>query len=358
MINIGIDVHKKRCVATLKRGDSSEILEQTTFYNNSSGINQFIEHVKREFDDTITAVCESTGNYWIRLHDTLEDNDINTLIANPLKTKIIAQARLKDDKIDSNALADLLRADLVYESFVPDKEHRELRQLVRTRLDMVTQRTMCKNKIHAILAKYEHQCTVTKTFSDKGMQWLRTIELSWIDRMAMDSYLDTLCTIDKQIEAFTAKIASVSKDDPRVRLLMTIPGIDYLTALTIISEIVDIKRFSTPWKLVGYAGLAPSKRDSGDVHKSGRITRQGSRWLRYAIVEAANITIRNDARIGDFYSRIAVRRGPQKARVAAAKEMLVISWYMLTNMEPYRTENHSMTERKYKRMERHSRDTV
>ncbi|MDE1877727.1 MAG: IS110 family transposase, partial [Thaumarchaeota archaeon] len=82
------------------------------------------------------------------------------------------------------------------------------------------------------------------------------------------------------------------------------------------------------------------------------------RWLRYAIVEAANITIRNDTRIGDFYTRIAARRGPQKARVAAAKEMLVISWHMLTNMEPYRTQNHSMTEQKYKRMERHSRDTV
>ena len=92
-------------------------------------------------------VCESTGNYWIRLHDTLEDNGINTLLANSLKTKIIAQAKLKDDKIDSNVLVDLLRADLVYESFVPDKEYRELRQLVRTRLDLVTERTVLKNKV-------------------------------------------------------------------------------------------------------------------------------------------------------------------------------------------------------------------
>jgi transposase len=102
--------------------------------------------------------------------------------------------------------------------------------------------------------------------------------------MALNSYLDTLDTFRKQIELFTTKIASISKEDKRVRFLMTIPGIDYLTALTVISEIVDIKRFSTPWKLVSYAGLAPSKRDSGDVHKSGRITKQGSRWLRYAIV--------------------------------------------------------------------------
>ncbi|MDE1728050.1 MAG: IS110 family transposase [Thaumarchaeota archaeon] len=121
---------------------------------------------------------------------------------------------------------------------------------------------------------------------------------------------------------------------------------------------MDIKRFSTPWKIVSYAGLAPSKRDSGDVHRNGRITKQGSRWLRYAIEESCNITIQHDYMIGNFYSRIASRRGPQKAKIAAAKEMLVIIWYMLTNREPYRTENHAMTEQKYKRIERHSHNTA
>ena len=136
---------------------------------------------------------------------------------------------------------------------------------------------------------------------------------------------------------------------------MTIPGIDYFTALTIVSEIVDIKRFSTPWKLVGYAGLAPSKRDSGDAHRNGgHITRQGSKWLRYIIVEAANTSTRCDDRIGRFYKRITERRGPQKARVAPAKELLVIIWHMLIKNEPYRTMNREMVERKYKKMERES----
>lgn len=241
---------------------------------------------------------------------------------------------------------------MVYESFVPDKEYRELRQLVRTRLDLVTERTVLKNKVHALLAKYEYHCPVSHIFSNKGTEWLKTIDLSWIDRMAVDAYLDALVAIQKQIGIFTAKIAFVSKEDQRVKLLMTIPGIDYFTALTIVSEIVDIKRFSTPWKLVGYAGLAPSKRDSGDAHRNGgHITRQGSKWLRYTIVEAANTSTRCDDRIGRFYKRIAERRGPQKARVAAAKEMLVIIWYMLTKNEPYRTMNREMVERKYKKME-------
>ena len=132
LICIGIDVHKKKCVATLKRDSSKQIIEQTSFNNTSQGICEFMNHVK-QFGESATAVCESTSNFWIRLHDTFEDNGINTILAHPTKAKIIAQARLKDDKLDSNNLADLLRADLVCESYVPDKEYREMRQLVRTR---------------------------------------------------------------------------------------------------------------------------------------------------------------------------------------------------------------------------------
>jgi transposase len=129
-------------------------------------------------------------------------------------------------------------------------------------------------------------------------------------------------------------------------------GIDYITALTVISEIVDIKRFKTPWKLVAYAGLfAPSRRDSGETHRQGRITKQGSKWLRYVLLEEANTGIRFDERLCSIYHRIAPRRGPQKAKVAVAKEMLVIMWYMLTNNDPYRTMKRDLIERKYKRME-------
>lgn len=199
VISIGIDAGKNKCMATLKR-DSRNILEQITFHNRTEGIMKLVEHVKNYGGEAAAvAVVESTGNYWIRIHDMLEENGINTLLANPVETKAIAKARLKDDKIDSNILADLLRTDLVYESFVPDKEYRELRQLVRTRIDLVANRTMFKNKVHAILAKYEFESPVTDLFSIAGIEWLRSIELSWIDRMAMNAYIDTLNTFDKQV---------------------------------------------------------------------------------------------------------------------------------------------------------------
>jgi len=159
------------------------------------------------------------------------------------------------NKIDSNILADLLRSDLVPESFVPVKKTRELRQLVRTRLDLVYSRSGIKNKIYAILAKYEYYSPVFKIFSAAGINWLSKLELSWIDRMAVDSYLKTLEVLSSQIDTFTAKIASISKEDSNVKLLMTIPGIDYITALTIMSEIVYIKRFSTHGSLCHTQGL-------------------------------------------------------------------------------------------------------
>lgn len=115
-------------------------------------------------------------------------------------------------------------------------------------------------------------CPVTNIFTAKGRQWLARLDLLWVDRMTVGSYLKMLDGYDLQVDTITAKIASISKEDRNVRLSITIQRIDYLTALTVISEIVDIRRFLTPWKLVAYAGLAPSGRDSGQTRHSGRIT--------------------------------------------------------------------------------------
>lgn len=118
MNSIGIDVGKRKCRASVKDKDGN-ILEEFFFGNDSQGIHQVIQAAQRH--GQCRAVVESTGNMWIRLHDTLEQNGIDTVLANTLKTKIIAQAKIKPDKLDARILADLLRADLVYESYVPSK---------------------------------------------------------------------------------------------------------------------------------------------------------------------------------------------------------------------------------------------
>ena len=154
-LNIGIDVHKKRCVAAIK-GKSSELLEQTDFENTARGISGFIRHVKDRYGGPMRAACESTGNYWIRTHDMLEDAGIKTSLLHPAKTKVIAYARLKDDKVDSEVRSDLLRSDMIYESFVPDSYYRDLRNLTKVRVKFTRKSTETKNMAYAILAKYDH----------------------------------------------------------------------------------------------------------------------------------------------------------------------------------------------------------
>jgi transposase len=128
------------------------------------------------------------------------------------------------------------------------------------------------------------------------------------------------------------------------------PGIDFYSAMVIASEIGDVKRFPTQWKLVAYAGLAPSQHQSGEYERRGGITKQGSKWLRWILVQAAQHARQHDPRFKAYYERVAKRRGQQKAIVAVAKEMLVVIWFMLTRREPYRGQNLQLVERKLKRM--------
>lgn len=150
MNNLGIDVGKKKCRAALK-DEKGEIINEFFFSNNNEGISTLIRSAS--YYGKCTAVLESTGNMWIRIHDTLEENGIDTILANPYKTKIIAEAKIKSDKLDAKILADLLRTGLVYESYVPTKEFREKRSLIRHRISLVKNRTMLENRVHSLLDK-------------------------------------------------------------------------------------------------------------------------------------------------------------------------------------------------------------
>ncbi len=240
---------------------------------------------------------------------------------------------------------------MIYESFVPNKYYRDLRNLVRTRSRCKRDGALHRNKIHAILARYDYTCPTKGVFTKKGMKWLESIPISEIDRMSMDIHLECINTSIAQVNKLEQKMAQIAQDDDRVKLLMTIPGIRHITAFTIISELVDITRYSTAEKFAAGGGVIPSHRNSATTYKGGGITKEGSVWMRNAIVEAATITIQHDPRMQRIYERIKKRRGAQKAKVAVARHMLEIIWYMLTNNEEYRTQNCELTQRKHKRLD-------
>jgi transposase len=344
--HLGIDVGKKKCRVALK-DDRGRILDEFFFGNNSQGILELIKRTHNHGTKKCNAVLESTGNMWMRIHDTLEDNGIDTILANTYKTKIIAQAKIKSDKLDARILSDLLRTGLVYESYVPVKEFREKRSLVRHRIVLSRTKTKLANKIHAILDKYEYRTELTDIFGKSGVNWLKSLSVSPIDKIILNTTLSSIESIDNQIEIVSKEITKYAwKDSQDVKILLSMTGIDIFSAMLISTEIVDITRFSTPWKLVSYAGLSPSTRESSGKIKTGRITKQGSPLLRWILVQCSLSAIRHDHHMRTFYERIKQRKGHGKAIVATAKEMLVIIWYMLTRHQLYKYINKNRYEQK------------
>lgn len=352
MYNIGIDVHKDKCVVAIK-GESPEILKRTSFKNNAFGIVKFIDNLQKwNYLSTAEAACESTGNYYLLMYDMLKEAGIKTRVAHTYKLKIISESKYKDDNIDAEKLSELLRIKAIPECTVPDKAERDLRELVRTRSGMVGDIGKHRNRIEAILAKYPFKKPKGGRYTAIGLEWIRTIPVREVDRMALDMHLDSIEFISGQMAKFNKKIAEVSMNKEETRLIMTIPGIGHILAVTIMAEIINIKRFSSAEKLVSYAGLAPRRHNSAGVERSGGITKRGSTWLRTAMVEAALVAIRYDPHLRAIYERIADRRGPMKARVAVARRMLEAIWHTLTTNKPYRWEDKDLVMRKYERIGR------
>jgi len=169
-----------------------------------------------------------------------------------MKTKAIASARIKTDRIDARILAHLLRADLVAESYVPPKEVREIRALVRHRLALVKVRTMVKNRVHSIVDKYGYRCEFSDMFGKSGTEWLRSLELSEMDRLMLENHLAHIEAISQQVRRVDDAIRERASMDEDVRLLLSLTGIDVYTALLIRSEVGDIKRFPDHKRLVSW----------------------------------------------------------------------------------------------------------
>ena len=179
------------------KDDKGNILDEFFFGNDANGISNLISRVKIKTTHyatttTIQAVLESTGNMWMRIHDTLEENWIDTTLANPYKTKIIAEAKIKSDKLDARILSDLLRTNLIYESYVPKQEDRDKRSLVRHRITLSRTKTRLVNKVHSILDKYDFQSESTDIFGVSGIQWLKSLlpKVNQVDRIILSTSID------------------------------------------------------------------------------------------------------------------------------------------------------------------------
>ena len=280
------------------------------------------------------AVIEATTNAW-HIYDILATHTGRVLVANPHKTKLIAEARIKSDKLDAMALARLLAARFICEVWVPAIDVRQCRALAAHHTSLTRQLNRVKNRVHSLLARHDLKCPERSPFSTAGRAWLQTLTLAATETLELRqllAQLDLRRTQQAETERFIAQLAA---QDLRVPRLMQVTGIGCFTAFAVLAIIGDIHRFSSAKRLTGYAGLVPSLNQTGSHAYSGHITKAGSPELRWLMVEAARSAVRFDPHWQRVYERLKSRRGSNIAAVAVARKLLVAIWHLLHDRACY-----------------------
>jgi len=328
MLYTGLDLHKSFTYITTM-DERGEILGQKKLPSND----QVIDFLK-EFDDSMEVAIEATPS-WYWLYDHLEEEGFQVKLSHPLKTKAIAYAKVKTDKVDSETLAHLLRSNLLPLSYVPEKSIGLNRELLRYRASLVKIQTGVKNKIHTILAKNNISHDYTDLFGKHGMIFLHGLTLAENYKIALKGYLTLLDAVRAEIRIASNRVQQLAEADKETQLLMTIPGMGYYSALLTRSEIGDVNRFHSAKQLCAYAGLVPSTHASGNACFHGHITKQGSRWLRWILIESAIHAVKREGPFRRFYFRIERKKGGQIAKVATARKLLEWIFHILRDARTF-----------------------
>ncbi len=276
-------------------------------------------------------VLEATTNAWA-IYDLVSALVGRTVVAHPAKVKLIADARVKTDRLDVLTLAQLLRADLLPEVWVPPTHVRDLRALLSHRRRLVSLQTTAKNRLQSVLHRLNLSAPEGELFAHKQRTWWKELELSATERLRVDHDIATLDHIGPQIAAVDAELRRLSTSTDwaeQVPYLIQLPGIALLSAMTILGAIGDITRFEAAKKLVGYAGLGAGVHASGKTHRDKGITKQGRRDLRYVMIEAARAAVQSHPYWKGEFAQLAKRIGEPKAIVAIARKLLVVVWHVL-----------------------------
>ena len=327
---IGMDLH--RTFAEVVFWEDGRLRWYGRIDMTRSGLEGFGRSLTRNDE----VVIEATGNAMAVVR-VLRPYVARVIIANPLQVKAIAHARIKTDKIDAGVLASLHAAGFLPEVWLPDAETERRRRLVARRNQIVRHRTRVKNETHAILAAHLiPPCPHAELFNRPGRNWLARQVLPDDERAAIERHLRELDRLGEDLAVLDRAIAEATVDDPAVRRLLTIAGMNVTVAAGLVAAVGDVHRFSSPQKLVSYFGLNPRVRQSGlGLAQHGRISKIGRAHARALLVEAAWAAAKAPGPLHAFFVRIRARRGHQVAAVATARKMAVLVWHLLTRKADY-----------------------
>ncbi len=337
-IYIGLDVHKKSWSVSIH----SALCEHKTF-TQPPEVDLLVNYLRRNFPGASYHSVYEAGfsGFWI--HDQLGEKGVSCLVTNPadVPTKD-KERRTKRDQVDCRKLALSLRSGDLEGIYVPCREKREDRTLIRTRASMVRKQTRCKNQIKSLLYFYGivlPEDDEETRWSGKFVRWLETIRMERASGdWAFKVHLEELRHLRQIIATLDREIRVLARTDDyalRVKLLRTISGISTLTAMILLTELPEISRFASLDELACYVGLIPDTRSSGETEYSGEITKRRHRHVRASLIESAWVAARKDPALLMAYQQYCKRMRKTRAIVKIARKLLNRVRYVLKNQRPY-----------------------
>jgi transposase len=322
MWHVGIDLHRVTVVVAAV-DDAGEAMNAITIRcADTAAIVQVVKKL-----GSFRAVIEACGSYrW--LYDLLRPYG-TILLAHPHRLRAMIQRRTKTDKLDAQLLANLLRINQIPLAYIPPEPYQRLRELTRCRARLGRDLAKAKIKLRAILARRNREAPYRVPFGRRGLAWFAAQDFGPIENLVRDELLGRFQHFSRQIAILDRRLVEVQGAFPQAEALLDIYGIGLFSALVIVAELGEVERFRLAKQVGAYTGLTSRVHQSGGHCYRGSITRQGSPWLRWVLVEAAMKTIRRDVPLKNFYTRVRKRSGAKIARVAAARKLAEICWKRL-----------------------------
>lgn len=328
----GIDLHKQTITVCVVNQSRKIIVRKRLRCADEESITAFFEPL-----GNFRAVVEATASYewFVKLIEPLAEK---VILAHPKKLRVIAESTRKSDKLDAQVLAEFLALDMIPTSYRPTPRQRDHRRLVRQRDSIQRRTTSVKNRLRRIMSNYN--ADRRDLFSRAGRQFAKKFAVSPADRFAMNQMSAELDFFGQQLSEANQELKAFAANAPlRERqyreLLLTIPGVGFVTAEVVLAEIADIDRFDSQKQVVAYAGLAPGQRESAGKSKELHIEKTGSKHLRWILVESAWQLVRYSPRWRAIYERLKKRLKAKKAIVAVARRLLCLITAILNSGEPY-----------------------
>jgi len=322
MWHVGIDLHRETVVAAAVN-DAGEVIDPVRVgCEDTAAILRMVKAL-----GSFRAVIEASGTYrW--LYDLLRPYG-TILLAHPLRLRAMIQRRTKTDKLDAQLLANLLRINQIPLAYIPPEPYQQLRELTRGRARLGRQQAEVKIGLRALLARRNLSAPYRVPFGVRGLAWFRKQNFGPIDNMVRDELLERFRHYARQIAIFDRHLEGMRSSFAQVESLLEIHGIGLYSALLIVAEIGEVERFHTAKQVGAYSGLTSRIHQSGGHCYQGSITRQGSPWLRWVLVQAAMKAVHKDIALKNFYTRVRKRSSAKIARVAVARKLAEICWKRL-----------------------------